>query len=69
MLCIKCGLKKWGAMLLCDNCGAGSSGKITLDIALSDYRPGFVKVETPAGLAERVEELPRDPSVPAVASE
>ena len=36
-LCFNCGHTKFGALLPCSECGAGSTGNMGLDIAFSDH--------------------------------
>lgn len=55
-LCFHCGGTKFGAICECEECGAGSTGDISLDIAFSDHR---MDVETLREFGEVVRSIRR----------
>ena len=63
-LCMACGATKFGALLPCGKCGAGSTGDVQIDILFTDHHFAVETLEEFGNVIRTIREVETDP--PAV---
>ncbi|MDG1302392.1 MAG: hypothetical protein P8R37_12485 [Opitutae bacterium] len=62
-LCFNCGSYKFGALSICDDCGAGASNNQDISIALTDHFLSWEQLDVYADIRKRIKVIEPDPEV------